>query len=86
MTPERLLWQTVLINGLIDTTGRRISIEPCHADQARAWIGTRDFHTVCALAGMDGHFVLDSYRSGRLNPEDLKYKREYAIGRRAENA
>ena len=30
--------------------------------RAREWIGTEDFRTVCALAGLDADWVLDLYR------------------------
>jgi hypothetical protein len=37
---------------------------------ARAWIGTKDFHIVCALAGLDGSAVLDRYLA-KLNEENV---------------
>ena len=40
------------------------------------WIGTGDFHAVCALAGMDGEAVLDHLH-------DLRPLPRQAIGRTA---
>lgn len=34
---------------------------PAEQRIARAWFGTREFHTVCALSGFDGDAVLDGY-------------------------
>lgn len=34
--------------------------------EAQAWIGSRDFFMVCALAGLDGAAVLDRWRAGRV--------------------
>lgn len=61
------LWRSVLLEQarLALTVG---AFAGCHGYSnpaerriARAWFGTREFHTVCALAGFDGDAVLDGY-------------------------
>ena len=55
MHPCTKLWQAVLEVALSDAMHR--------GDEA--WIGTRDFRTVCALAGLDPEAVADRFRAGR---------------------
>jgi len=59
----RAMWQTALRELLADALRDVIGLKPradvitCSAN--RAWLGSRDFHMVCALAGMDGIAVED---------------------------
>lgn len=57
---HRQLWQSVLLQAARDILRTATSKYGCdEADHraALAWVGTRDFHLVCALAGMDGSAV-----------------------------
>jgi hypothetical protein len=69
MNPERLLWQTILERAVVDAlwpaparshdssgTSKQAQRE------ARAWFGTRDFRTVCYLAGMCPEYIGDKVR------------------------
>jgi hypothetical protein len=49
------LWATVLEYGLADAQ---------HQGDT-GWLGTRDFRTVCALAGLDPEAVIEAFRAGR---------------------
>jgi hypothetical protein len=69
MTPERKLWQTVLERAVWDALWHRPvrahdtsgTSERAQAE-ARAWFGTKDFRTVCYLAGADPDFIGDKVR------------------------
>jgi hypothetical protein len=52
MDPHTRLWLAVLELALSDDDPR--------------WIGTRDFHMVCTLAGFDPDAVAHAYRTGRV--------------------
>lgn len=52
----RKLWCTLLLTMIADARASRGSRE---RDDARAWLGTRDFSLVCYLAGFDPQAVLD---------------------------
>lgn len=57
---QQQLWQGVLLQALRDMFGTARSEKGCTASQgslARRWVGSRDFHMVCALAGFDGRRV-----------------------------
>jgi hypothetical protein len=61
----RSLWAAVLAEQLRLATLPR----PTHFDteldiyRPRKWFGFRDFHMVCALAGLDGDWILKGYRN-----------------------
>ena len=55
MNPCTKLWQAVLEVALSDAQ---------HRGEA-SWIGTRDFHIVCYLAGFDPEAVADAFKAGR---------------------
>lgn len=56
-TPEARLWHAVLAHGLADVAaGRDVD-----------WLGSPDFHEVCALAGLDAEAVLT-----RFDPERFR--------------
>ena len=54
-TPERFLWRTVMAAAL-------------RADDAAAWLQSRDAPRVCALAGFDIDVVRRAYAEGRVQP------------------
>ncbi|MET4127163.1 hypothetical protein ACSSV6_000570 [Roseovarius sp. MBR-38] len=55
MTGEVRLWHAILAHGLHDAA-RGVDV---------AWLGSRDFFTVCALAGMDPQAVLSRFEPER---------------------
>lgn len=67
---ERALWQSVVNRALVDALwpapyaghlhGSGVAIE--QKDEARRWIGSRNFRRVCWLAGYDPQFILDRVR------------------------
>lgn len=72
MSPERDLWQAVLLIALNDAAGRARCTGTASARvaaTAAAWIrnGGRDFRTVCCLAGFDPNFVRETYSKGNRN-------------------
>lgn len=70
MTPEKTLWQQVLLQAVRDATqenpqGRDNIAAKRNAD---SWLRSgSELHVVCALAGMDGHFVREKYCSGQID-------------------
>ena len=56
---EQDLWGNVLLRGVIDAIWPRPGANACtgvstlQQQQARTWLGSRDFHAVCSLAGME---------------------------------
>jgi hypothetical protein len=57
---HRQLWQSVLLQAARDilrTASSKYGCDETDHRAALAWVGTRDFHQVCALAGMDGAAV-----------------------------
>ena len=61
VNPDLHLWRAVLVHGLHDHAHGR---DP-------AWIGSRDFHTVCALAQVEPQAVLRAYA-----PERFRRRRQ----------
>ncbi|MTJ04962.1 MAG: hypothetical protein FH759_09765 [Sediminimonas qiaohouensis] len=59
------MWQEVLEIALSDAQHRG----------ADSWIGTRDFHMTCHLAGFDPEAVADRFRAGRT----AKFKKRPAV-------
>jgi len=55
VNPDLHLWRSVLIYGLHDAAK--------HGD--KRWIGSADFRTVCALAGVEPEAVLRAYAPER---------------------
>ena len=55
VNPDLHLWRAVLVAGLHDAAK---GID-------EAWIGSRDFHTVCALAQVEPQAVTRAYRPER---------------------
>lgn len=64
MSPERALWGAVVNQGIVEALwprtrkhGNSSGVSGIDKDRARRWIGSRDFRTVCFLAGYDPEFV-----------------------------
>jgi hypothetical protein len=58
----RALWLGVL-NQQFELLARPSSADKDHEiRKARLWFGSKDFHMVCALAGLDSHWVLVNVR------------------------
>jgi hypothetical protein len=77
-SPERAMWQQVVVLALLDAT-----VETPVGSEARlakrtaiAWItmGKRDFQEVCANAGFDSDFVRDRFLAGKICPVLLRTK------------
>lgn len=54
----RALWCAVVEEQLRLAVSPRVADRPYEVDSARRWFGTRDFFMACALAGVDGEWVL----------------------------
>ena len=78
MSPEKRLWQSVVVKALTDAT----AVDPSSDEDLRAkreadsWLrgGGKDFRRVCSLAGFDPDFIRDAYTSGRVDGELLRSK------------
>lgn len=76
VSPEQLLFQSVVIKALTDATAP----DPSAAEDRRAkdsadkWLRGfgRDFREICGLAGFDAEFVHESYVAGRVNGDLLR--------------
>ena len=60
INPDLHLWRAVLAQALHDAARGA-------TPQDAAWIGSTDFHTVCALAQVEPQAVLRAYRPGRFH-------------------
>ena len=58
----RDLWNAVLHEVINIIVRPKLWDKPHEADQARAWIGGRDFQIVCALAGHDAEYIYDGFK------------------------
>jgi len=56
--PDLHLWRAVLVAGLHDAAKGA-------TPQDATWIGSHDFHTVCALAQVEPQAVMRAYRPER---------------------
>lgn len=68
--PEQGLWQAVIHQAWRDVLGKKSAAKSSHLDvaQARSWIGTEDFATVCRLAGYEPSILLVAFEA-RINGE-----------------
>lgn len=75
-TPERHIWQEVLVRALMDAMGR----DSLDKMQAHNWLTTpsRDFNEVCSLAGFDPSFIRKSYVTGRISYASLSGNYQYS--------
>ena len=69
----RTLWQAVLMSCLRSAMGEITSFDHQSGSQqvSVSWIGGRDFHLVCALAGFDGDAVASRLAKMRETPEGV---------------
>lgn len=70
----RKLWAAIMLRALNDAscaTGARREEQAEIVRKAQAWIGTRDFHACCALAGLNGVAVAERFRAGAYQPTGL---------------
>lgn len=78
MTPERILWQTVVWQAFIDATWQPTSWEAPEHRRAKQladdWIRGcgKTFRRVCAYADLDPHFLSQAYVAGRVNAAGLR--------------
>lgn len=92
-TPEQGLFLAVIERAILDAhwSGDRWTAagnpRPEYMEQKRAdsWLrsGSRDFYDVCAMAGIDGDFLRDAYRAGRINADLFRGGEESRKRRRA---
>jgi hypothetical protein len=86
MSPEQLLWQTVIEKAFVDATNP----EPANKDDIRekarasAWIRNcgRDFRFVCSLAGLAPQFLSDAFNANRVDREI--FRNSSKIGRKSQ--
>lgn len=82
MTPEKRMWQEVIIRAVIDAlwTGteytkdgkrKQVALE---RDKAAAWFegNSDDYREVCARAGFDPDFLRKAFMEGRIDLAALK--------------
>jgi hypothetical protein len=70
ISPEQILWQSIVLRALLDATGN----DEKERTKADAWIrfGGQKFQAVVTMAGMCPDFVRDAYIAGRVNPDLLR--------------
>lgn len=51
------LWVAVLVQAMRDLFLTASENATLNRQRARTWVKTRDFHMVCALAGLDGEYI-----------------------------
>jgi hypothetical protein len=86
VSPEQLLWQTVIEKAVFDA----LNPEPANDQDrhekpmAERWIRNcgRDFRFVCSLAGIDPRFLSDAFNAGRISRDTLRNSSR--IGRKSE--
>lgn len=85
------LWRSVLAVALRDiflpSVNRRTRTSK-ERDEAVAWVGSKEFHMVCALAGVDGPRMATRIRkrmkdrdAGTWNPLDIPYFRSSQLAK-----
>ncbi len=72
ISPEQLLWQSVVIANVLDATNEKKHLgKQAYMDRWKAdnWIrfNGRDYREVCNLAGIDPDFLRERYMSGEIN-------------------
>ena len=76
MSPEQILWQSVLMQAARDATapnpGDKETIRA--KVEADAWFrrGGKQFRQVCMMAGFDPDFIRDAYIGGRIDGKLLR--------------
>ena len=76
MSPEQILWQSVLMQAARDATAPKPGDkETIRAKvEADAWFrrGGKQFRQVCMMAGFDPDFIRDAYIGGRIDGKLLR--------------
>jgi hypothetical protein len=76
MSPEQILWQSVLMQAARDATAPNPGdTETIRAKvEADAWFrrGGKQFRQVCMMAGFDPDFIRDAYIGGRIDGKLLR--------------
>jgi hypothetical protein len=85
-SPERALWQTVLLTAIEDAMlpeRRSDSYKRAKRDADR-WIrgGGKDFRAVCNYAGFDPDHVRDAHLAGRIRVDETRVGRRIGFNRR----
>jgi len=79
--PEQQLWASVLALGITDATGhvggtsggsRYSGTRSTLEEQAKSWIGTKDFYETCYLAGFDPHAIRERWEAGKISVEQMR--------------
>lgn len=84
MTPEKRLWQQVVLQAVLDAThandGENSPEQFRATRDARRWIegNGRDYQRVCSLAGIDHEMIRDAFMAGRINRKALRKTYEAA--------
>ena len=77
-SPERDLWQTVILQAMHDALRVEVNSKDDVMAQRSAcsWFerGGKDFNLVCQLAGFDADFIRDAYLKKRIRPMDVAPK------------
>ncbi|EBA18377.1 hypothetical protein RSK20926_11679 [Roseobacter sp. SK209-2-6] len=74
-SPEKLLFQSVLFQALLDATSPSTVARYAETrDRAKRWFqeGRKDFRWICWLAGFDPEEVRSAYLDDRINREALR--------------
>lgn len=79
------VFQAILLRGLMDAGGHRVNqVEErrlgTHKAAAVAWIGTKDFRTVCDLAGINAEQAIAAYNAGIFDIENSEQLSERIKG------
>ena len=81
MTPEKALWQAVVLRMAEDATfvgdGSPSSTRQQDRRDAQRWFARagKDFHEVCELAGLNPEFVSEAANDGRIDGEALRRRK-----------
>ena len=83
-SPERALWQTVLLTAIEDALlPERRTYNRAKVDADR-WIrgGGKDFRAACSYAGFDPDHVRDAYLAGRIRVDETRVGRRVGFKKR----
>ena len=87
-SPDRALWQTVLLTAIDDAMHperRSESYNRAKVDADR-WVrgGGKDFRAVCSYAGFDPDHVRDAYLAGRIRVDETRVGRRNGFKKRVQ--
>ena len=80
-SPEQQLWASVLALGITDATGhvggesggaKHSKTRETLREQARSWIGSKDYYETCYLAGFDPHAIRERWEAGKIRVEQMR--------------